>query len=114
MLPIKMSHRRKGMGLVHGRSKTGETVFVEPAEVLELQNQLDDTELELEQSIARILRALTQRLGEEAERVREALEVAAEVDAAVRVVETRDDGLQGGSAGIVALPVGPRERGGAD
>ena len=82
VLPIKTSHRRKGMGLVHGRSKTGETVFVEPAEVLELQNQLDDSELELEQAIARILRALSQRLGEEAERVREALEVAGEIDAA--------------------------------
>jgi DNA mismatch repair protein MutS2 len=62
VIPVRASERRSVPGVVHGASGTGQTVFVEPLETIDLNNrlvQLGEDELA---EIARILEELTDRL----------------------------------------------------
>jgi DNA mismatch repair protein MutS2 len=62
VIPVRASDRRAVPGVVHAASATGQTVFVEPLEAIELNNrmvQLGDDETA---EIARILDELTRRL----------------------------------------------------
>lgn len=62
VIPVRASERRTVPGVVHGASGTGQTVFVEPLEAIDLNNrlvQLGEDELA---EIARILEELTERL----------------------------------------------------
>jgi DNA mismatch repair protein MutS2 len=62
VIPVRASERRSVPGVVHGASGTGQTVFVEPLEAIELNNrlvQLGEDELA---EMARILGELTGRL----------------------------------------------------
>lgn len=62
VIPVRASERRSVPGVVHGASSTGQTVFVEPLETIDLNNrlvQLGEHELA---EIARILEELTERL----------------------------------------------------
>ncbi len=62
VIPVRASDRRGVPGVVHGASGTGQTVFVEPFEAIDLNNRLVQlTEEELEE-ISRILQELTERL----------------------------------------------------
>ena len=39
-MPVKVEHRGDVPGLVHDTSSTGATVFVEPQQVVEINNQI--------------------------------------------------------------------------
>ena len=82
VVPVRAEARRKGLGIVHDTSGSGETVFVEPAAVVELNNKLRLAEAELQRSIARILRGLSTLLGRYLEPIRTSLDAAVEVDLA--------------------------------
>jgi DNA mismatch repair protein MutS2 len=58
-IPVKASHQSRVPGLVHDHSGSGQTVFVEPAEVVKLNNELRDAELAERDEIQRILAGLT-------------------------------------------------------
>jgi DNA mismatch repair protein MutS2 len=62
VIPVRASDRRGVPGVVHGASGTGQTVFVEPLEAIDLNNRMVQlTEEELEE-ISRILQELTERV----------------------------------------------------
>ena len=62
VIPVRASDRRAVPGVVHGASGTGQTIFVEPLEAIDLNNRLVQlTEEELEE-ISRILQELTERV----------------------------------------------------
>ena len=56
VLPIKSSFKGTIKGIVHDRSNTGETVFIEPNEVLESNNKLIIEKKKEEEEIKRILK----------------------------------------------------------
>ena len=62
VIPVRAEHRRSVPGVVHGASGTGQTVFVEPFETVETNNQLVQLAEEEAAEILRILRDLTERL----------------------------------------------------
>src|SRR5579871_4724035 len=62
VIPVRSEHRRGMQGIVHGASGTGQTVFVEPFETVEANNQLVQFSEEEAAEIFRILRGLTERL----------------------------------------------------
>ena len=64
VIPVKQEHRQKVPGMIHDQSKGGQTLFVEPQAVVELNNALRELELAEEQEIARILAELTSRVSE--------------------------------------------------
>jgi DNA mismatch repair protein MutS2 len=62
VIPVRSEHRRNVQGVVHGASATGQTVFVEPFETVESNNQLVQLAEDEAAEILRILKELTQRL----------------------------------------------------
>lgn len=63
VLPIKAAERSKLSGIVHATSASGQTVFIEPAELVELNNALRMTDFSIEAEEQKILQSLTQRVG---------------------------------------------------
>ncbi|MFY9793009.1 MAG: endonuclease MutS2 [Candidatus Sulfotelmatobacter sp.] len=67
VIPVKIEQKRRVQGVVHGASSSGQTVFVEPLETIEQNNELvrllDDELAE----VHRILLEMTHRIGEEAD-----------------------------------------------
>ncbi len=62
VIPVRAEHRRTVHGVVHGASATGQTVFMEPFETVEANNQLVQLAEDEASEIARILRELTEKL----------------------------------------------------
>jgi len=62
VIPVRAEHRRSVQGVVHGASATGQTVFVEPFETVEINNQLVQLAEDEAAEIFRILKELTDRL----------------------------------------------------
>jgi DNA mismatch repair protein MutS2 len=62
VIPVRAEHRRSAPGIVHGASGTGQTVFVEPFETVEVNNQLVQLAEDEAAEIIRILAELTDRL----------------------------------------------------
>ena len=83
VLPIKLGHKRRDMGIVHAVSGSGQTVFVEPTAVIALNNDLRLATGALEAEERRILAELSGSVGRMAPRILEALDAATAVDLAV-------------------------------
>jgi DNA mismatch repair protein MutS2 len=62
VIPVRAEHRRSVPGVVHGASATGQTVFTEPFETVEANNQLVQLAEDEAAEIVRILRELTDKL----------------------------------------------------
>ena len=64
VLPVRREQRGELPGIVHDESASGKTLFVEPLETVELNNRITSLMAEEAKECARILRALTARVGE--------------------------------------------------
>jgi DNA mismatch repair protein MutS2 len=80
VLPVKADMRGRMAGIVHDVSASGATVFLEPRELVELNNSIKVADLEVEREVRRILRELTVRVAAQAEALLHGLEVLAELD----------------------------------
>ncbi|PTQ57566.1 MAG: Recombination inhibitory protein MutS2 [Candidatus Carbobacillus altaicus] len=80
VLPVRAGDRAHIPGLVHDVSASGQTVFVEPAEVVQLGNSLKLLEQAEAREVARILQVLSQRVGERAERLLADLDILIALD----------------------------------
>jgi len=59
VIPVSPMHKRKLRGIVHDESATGRTIFIEPEEVVEVNNRIREAEYEVKREIVRILTELT-------------------------------------------------------
>ncbi|MBK6931199.1 MAG: Smr/MutS family protein [Saprospirales bacterium] len=59
VLSVPAEHKRKIRGIIHDESDTGRTVFIEPEQVIEVNNDIFDLEGEERREIFRILRDLS-------------------------------------------------------
>jgi DNA mismatch repair protein MutS2 len=80
VIPVKTEQKRRVQGVVHGASSSGQTVFVEPLETIEQNNELVRLLDEEQAEIHRILLEMTRRIGEQAEEIRVSAEVLAELE----------------------------------
>ncbi len=62
VIPVAAPHKRKLQGFIHDESATGKTFYVEPVEVVEINNELKELEYEERREIVRILTLFTERL----------------------------------------------------
>ncbi|MFI5221548.1 MAG: endonuclease MutS2 [Bacteroidia bacterium] len=62
VLPVLAEHKRSVSGFVHDESATGQTFFIEPAEVFELNNLVRELQLDYQRERKRILISLTSSL----------------------------------------------------
>jgi DNA mismatch repair protein MutS2 len=80
VIPIKVEQKRRVQGVVHGASSSGQTVFVEPLETIEQNNELVRLLDEEQAEIHRILVEMTRRIGENAGPILEAVDVLSELE----------------------------------
>ena len=80
VIPVKMEQRRRVQGVAHGASSSGQTVFIEPLETIEQNNDLVRLLDEEQAEVHRILLDMTARLGERADELLQAVEVLAELE----------------------------------
>ena len=81
---MKTEQRRRVQGVAHGASSSGQTVFIEPLETIEQNNELVRLLDEELAEIHRILVEMTGRIGEQAADLEAAVDVLARAGTAVR------------------------------
>ncbi len=120
VIPVKAEHKRRVQGVVHGVSSSGQTVFVEPLETIEQNNELVRLLEEELAEVHRILLEMTERIGHRAQEIRAALDVLAELElqfAKARFAEEYDcvaPALASSSEGAPSFSRSLREGGGVD
>ncbi|HEY1529173.1 MAG TPA: endonuclease MutS2 [Candidatus Angelobacter sp.] len=80
VIPVKTEQRRRVSGVVHGTSSSGQTVFIEPLETIEQNNDLVRLLEEELAEIRRILQEMTERLGEHSPAIATATNAMAEIE----------------------------------
>jgi DNA mismatch repair protein MutS2 len=80
VIPVKVEQKRRVSGVVHGASSSGQTVFVEPLETIEQNNELVRLLEEEHSEIHRILLEMTTRIGEQADALKDAATVLGEIE----------------------------------
>jgi DNA mismatch repair protein MutS2 len=80
VIPVKAEHKRRVQGVVHGASSSGQTVFVEPLETIEQNNELVRLLEDELAEIHRILLEMTRKIGERASEISAAVDILAELE----------------------------------
>ncbi len=84
VVPVVAGQQRKVDGVIHGASGSGHTLFVEPLETIDLNNELVRLREEEQAEVQRILRELTERLRAHAADIRASVEAIGRAGAALR------------------------------
>ena len=80
VIPVKADFRGRVSGVAHGFSSSGATVFIEPLDAIEANNELQALKEKEEREVARILFALTEDLRQNLPSIEAAVEAVAELD----------------------------------
>ncbi|MDE5707224.1 MAG: Smr/MutS family protein [Alistipes sp.] len=80
VIPVAAANKRKLQGFIHDESATGKTFYIEPVEVVEINNELRELEYAERREIVRILVAFTDAVRPEAGRIARIGEYLADLD----------------------------------
>ncbi len=80
VLPVKAEHKRHLKGFIHSESATGKTVYIEPEETLELNNEILSLKFAEKREIERIFRELTKIIASRSDELKQALDLIAFAD----------------------------------
>jgi DNA mismatch repair protein MutS2 len=80
VIPVKVEQKRRVQGVIHGASSSGQTVFIEPLETIEQNNDLVRLLDEEQAEIHRILLEMTRRIGERADAITVAANVLGDLE----------------------------------
>jgi DNA mismatch repair protein MutS2 len=83
VIPVRADRKSQVPGVVQGTSSSGQTMFVEPMDVVELNNAWRQLQMEEEHEIERILRALSTAIGAEAEAINRSVDAITALDIAL-------------------------------
>ena len=83
VLAVKASARRSVPGIVHDTSDSGQTLFVEPFDVVDLNNRHSEAVAAEREEVERILRELSGTVGERADAIVALVEAVGAIDLAV-------------------------------
>ena len=81
VIPVKAEHKNRVHGFIHSASASGATVFIEPSESLELNNEIRSLQFQEQREVDRILKSLTTQVGELRPIVLANLQILARLDA---------------------------------
>ena len=80
VIPVKQEKKAKFPGIVHDKSDSGATLFIEPFVVVELNNSLRQLIKDEEQEILKILQKITSLIGERAQEINDSVLSLGEID----------------------------------
>jgi DNA mismatch repair protein MutS2 len=80
VIPVKAEHKRRIAGVVHGASSSGQTVYLEPLETIEQNNELVRLIDEEQAETRRIFLAMTREIGVESEAIAQGAATLAQLD----------------------------------
>jgi len=93
VFPVKSDFKGQVRGIIHDQSGSGATVFMEPLATVELNNTWRQLQLEEQDEIERVLRALAAQIGGYGNEIRQAVEALAEIDLALAKAKYSVDSL---------------------
>lgn len=79
-IPVKAEHKGSVPGMIHDRSQTASTLFIEPTEIVNLNNELRELDIKEAKEIEVILAGLSVRCGESSEEIRNDQLIMTELD----------------------------------
>ena len=79
-LPVKAEYRSSFQGMLHDQSATGSTLFIEPASVVKLNNEIRELEINEQQEIEKILADLSNQAAEQSFFIEQDFNVLSELD----------------------------------
>lgn len=62
-IPVKAEHKARVSGIVHDQSSSGQTLFIEPQAIVNMNNELRELELAEQKEVQRIIEELSRRVG---------------------------------------------------
>lgn len=80
VIPVKVENKRKVPGIIHSSSASGSTVFIEPQETTEINNEITELKYEERREIERLLTELTSEVSHYYEELKLNCEILAELD----------------------------------
>lgn len=80
VIPVKVENKRDVPGIIHSSSGTGATVFIEPTESINLNNELTELYFDEKREIEKILRELAVQLSQNTDEIRFNADILAELD----------------------------------
>jgi DNA mismatch repair protein MutS2 len=80
VIPIKQEYKSQLPGVVHDRSSSGQTVFLEPLVTLNINNELREVQLKIKQEEERILAELTAKIAEQVSELNHSIQSLARLD----------------------------------
>lgn len=104
VIPLAAEHKRKIRGFVHDESDTGKTVYIEPAEVFDGNNEVRELEYEERREVYRILLALTDQVRPFLPELNKAINFLAQIDF-IRAKAKLAGELQAGMPQVMNRPV---------
>jgi DNA mismatch repair protein MutS2 len=83
VIPVRADRKSQIPGVVQGTSSSGQTMFVEPMDVVELNNEWRQLQMEEEHEVERILRMLSSQIGGHSEAIQRAVNAITALDVAL-------------------------------
>ncbi len=80
VIPVAAANKRKLQGFIHDESATGRTFYVEPVEVVEINNELKELEYAERREVVKVLSAFTESIRPDAEAIADAGDYLSSVD----------------------------------
>lgn len=80
VIPVKQEYRSHYGGIVHDQSSSGQTLFIEPQAIVQLNNDLQEIRMKEQQEIERILLLLSTTVGEYTNELLQNVKVLAKLD----------------------------------
>ena len=79
-IPVKAEYKNQVSGMIHDQSSTGSTLFIEPAAVVEMNNQLKELDLKEREEIEKILATLSSNTAEHIDAIAGNQKILTELD----------------------------------
>ncbi len=80
VIPVSAARRGSVKGLIHDRSESGATLFIEPSELVEAGNEVQEAVFDLEQERRRILREITLVVRNRLEPIKKGIDIFTRLD----------------------------------
>ncbi|MCU9594672.1 endonuclease MutS2 [Caldibacillus thermolactis] len=80
VIPVKQEYRSHFGGMVHDQSSSGQTLFIEPQSIVQLNNELHQTKMKEQAEIQRILTELSTKTATYSEELKQLVSILRELD----------------------------------